>query len=529
MPNIFANRILQRYLVKEWFRTFLPSLACFEFLMFLGFAIQLLHKGLDIIALRILIPHLFIQALPYSIPASLLTATSMTYGRMSADHEIIAIQTSGIHIHKIITPVLVIGTIFSVMALALSSEILPRSCYKIILLQERAINNILAGRLATFQKKINLHPYQIYIGSVEDNVNKDIAVIEYADDYVTNVILAEEGSIRMDDSEGKILLTLHRGEFVKPNYKKSEEIPSLGVFSKTTFEIPLKEKKRESSTKYMTIFQLYRSNNELYEELTNVVKTPSNSKMDKNTLTKERSRYQQKLSDLSRKRRDLKLELKRSNENLIRQKSKIDGLENESKIAKNYILVSNENLIQLKKDKKTATSMDIDKKIMQIKETIEKEKQRIYSIEQKIATARQVQTDEMENIDSLSKSIALIDTEWEALFKKSNQIELDITAADKEELIRKNTIAVHKRLSQALSCMTFIIVGIPLGIKLRSGHLTVGFGASFMVILLFYYPLVVTGFVLAEDTSTPVIPALWGANIIIFISGIFLLRRIFIK
>src|SRR5574341_1903920 len=95
------TKILQLYLVREWFRTFLPSLACFEFMIFLGFAIQLLHKGLDIIALRTLIPHLFIQAFPYSIPSALLTATAMTYGRLSADHEIIAIQTSGLHIHKI--------------------------------------------------------------------------------------------------------------------------------------------------------------------------------------------------------------------------------------------------------------------------------------------------------------------------------------------------------------------------------------------------------------------------------------------
>ena len=215
MPNILVNKILQRYLMREWFRMFLPSLACFEFLMFLGFAIQLLHKGLDIITLRTLIPHLFIQAAPYSIPSAILTATAMTYGRMSADREIVAIQASGVHLMKIITPVLVIGSIFSLLTLVLSAEVLPRSCYKIILLQERAINNILAGRITTFQKKIDLRPYQIYIGNVEDNVNKDIAVIEYADDYVTNVILADEGTIKMDEAANKILLTLHRGEFLK--------------------------------------------------------------------------------------------------------------------------------------------------------------------------------------------------------------------------------------------------------------------------------------------------------------------------
>src|SRR5574337_1424479 len=113
MPKLFDRYILQRYIVREWFLTFLPSLACFELLIFLGFAIQLLHKGLDIITLRALIPHLFIQSSPYSIPSALLTATAMTYGRMSADHEIIAIQTSGIHVRTVITPILVIGLLFS--------------------------------------------------------------------------------------------------------------------------------------------------------------------------------------------------------------------------------------------------------------------------------------------------------------------------------------------------------------------------------------------------------------------------------
>ena len=527
-PLLFISQILQRYLAREWLRTFLPSFVCFELLIFLGFAIQLLHKGLDIIALRALIPHLFTQAAPYSIPAALLTATAMTYGRMGADHEIIAIQTSGVHIQKIITPVLVIGVVFSLITLALSAEVLPRSCYKIILLQERAINNVLSGRLASFQKKIDLYPYQIYIGSVEDNVNKDIAVIEYTNDFVTDVILAEEGTIKMDESANKILLTLYRGEFIKPNYKKSGEIPRVGAFSETTFEISLKEKKRESSTKYLTVFQLCKCNSKINEELYNITKTPSNSKKDTDALAKELGKYKQELSSLSKKREKLLTELKRSNVNLARQKSKMEGLANECKIAKNYILVANENLIQVKKENKSGTSMeDTGRKIMQIKETIEKEKQRIYSIEQNITTAKNTQNDELKNIDSLTRTLSEINAQRESLLNKSSTIETDLTIANKKELIRKNDISIHKRLSQALSCITFIIIGIPLGIKLRSGNLMIGFGASFLVILFLYYPLVVTGIVLAENSIMPVIPALWGANIILFIGGMFIFRKLY--
>lgn len=108
-------------------------------------------------------------------------------------------------------------------------------------------------------------------------------------------------------------------------------------------------------------------------------------------------------------------------------------------------------------------------------------------------------------------------------------MEEESTVAGKEDIRRKNDISIHKRLSQALSCIPFVIIGISLGIMLRSGHLMVGFGASFMVILFIYYPLVVTGMVLAKDTFIPVAPALWGANSILFIGGMFVFRKLFIR
>jgi outer membrane murein-binding lipoprotein Lpp len=366
---------------------------------------------------------------------------------------------------------------------------------------------------------------------VEDNANKDIAVIEYANDYVTNVILAEEGSIKMDESENKILLTLYRGEFLKPNYKKLDEIPRLGVFHETTFEISLKEKKRESSTKYMTIFQLCRYNREISRELARDVKAPLNFKKDKDALTKELATYREELSNLSRKREKLMLELKRSNENVVRQKSKIEGLENESKIAKNYILVANENLIQVKRETKAGAAIgeDRDKKIMQIKETIEREKQRIYSIEQKVTAARDVQNEETKKIASFSQDISEINSRRDTLLKKIGAMENELNIAEKENVRRKNDISIHKRLSQALSCIIFVIIGIPLGIMLRSGHLMIGFGASFMVILFLYYPLVVTGIVLAEGTVVPAIPAIWGADIILFLGGMFVFKKLFTR
>ena len=119
-------------------------------------------------------------------------------------------------------------------------------------------------------------------------------------------------------------------------------------------------------------------------------------------------------------------------------------------------MVANENLIQVKRENKLGASIeDTSGKIMQIKETIEKETQRIYSIEQNIAAAKQVQSDELENIDLLTRTLSEINAQREALLNKSSAVETDLKIVNKEELIRKNDISIHKRISQALSCITF--------------------------------------------------------------------------
>ncbi|HLG28784.1 MAG TPA: LptF/LptG family permease, partial [Candidatus Brocadiales bacterium] len=169
--------ILQRYLLKDLGRAFLPAFACFELLMFLGFSVQLVHKGLDIINLRPLIPYVLLYACPYSLPAALLTATVVTYGRLCADNELSAIRTCGIHLRTIIIPIIFIGIIFSVLTLYLNAQVLPKAYYRVQMLQERAIKQILAGRAPNpsrlaGQKKLALEPYHIYIGGVEGTTYK---------------------------------------------------------------------------------------------------------------------------------------------------------------------------------------------------------------------------------------------------------------------------------------------------------------------------------------------------------------------
>jgi lipopolysaccharide export LptBFGC system permease protein LptF len=74
-----------------------------------------------------------------------------------------------------------------------------------------------------------------------------------------------------------------------------------------------------------------------------------------------------------------------------------------------------------------------------------------------------------------------------------------------------------------------MLIGIPLGIMTRSSSMLVSLGVSFILILFFYYPLVATGLILAENITFPIIPSVWGANVFNFIVGLVLFRNIFNK
>ena len=170
---------------------------------------------------------------------------------------------------------------------------------------------------------------------------------------------------------------------------------------------------------------------------------------------------------------------------------------------------------------------DAGKRSCKLKKQL-KEKNKGFTESKKINTAKEILSDETKNIASVNQTLSEINASKRFIRDKCHNRER-LKFRQQKELKCKNNISIHKRLSQALSCLTFIIIGIPLGIKLRSGHLMIGFGASFIVILFLYYPLVVTGIVLAENAFMPVIPAIWGGNIILFTGGMFILRKLFIN
>jgi len=85
-------------------------------------------------------------------------------------------------------------------------------------------------------------------------------------------------------------------------------------------------------------------------------------------------------------------------------------------------------------------------------------------------------------------------------------------------------VEVHKKYSIPFACLVFILVGAPLGIMSRKGGMAVGLGLS-LGFFIIYWAFLIGGEELADRGLIPAFWAMWSANILIGIAGIYILVR----
>jgi lipopolysaccharide export system permease protein len=82
-----------------------------------------------------------------------------------------------------------------------------------------------------------------------------------------------------------------------------------------------------------------------------------------------------------------------------------------------------------------------------------------------------------------------------------------------------------RRWALGFSCFFFVWMGVPMAILIRSADYAWTFGLCFVPILLIYYPLFGLALDRAKDGSWPAM-SLWLGNVVLFILGTWMLRRV---
>jgi len=245
--------VLYRYLLKEMLFPFLLSLLMITFLLFINFLIRavdrFLGKGIDIL---IILEYLFLNLawiIALSVPMAVLLTTLMTFGRMSEDNEINAMQASGIGFFSIITSPLIFGIIITIMLIFFNNYILPDMNFHARLLsgdiyRKRPSMNIEPGVFLD-----NLPDYNMIIGSKSDDTMLDVRIFSKGNNESQTSIYAKSGILAT--SYDAFLLTLYDGEIHEIENNSFNNYRRI-LFSKHNIKIPADDillNRRDSSSR----------------------------------------------------------------------------------------------------------------------------------------------------------------------------------------------------------------------------------------------------------------------------------------
>jgi lipopolysaccharide export system permease protein len=110
-----------RYILWEIIKLFVVALVAFTSVIILfGVMQQLLRQGLGTVAILQLLPYVLPVSLQFALPATLLFAVCSVFGRISAEHELLAVMAAGVPPIRFITPTLVFGLAISLIAVWLN-------------------------------------------------------------------------------------------------------------------------------------------------------------------------------------------------------------------------------------------------------------------------------------------------------------------------------------------------------------------------------------------------------------------------
>jgi lipopolysaccharide export LptBFGC system permease protein LptF len=123
---IRVPRTIIRYISGEFAITFGLTLAIITSIWVLGLSIVTVrHEAMNPKAFLAALPWMAVVSLKYTLPMAVLFGASVSYGRMSSENEIRAMEWNGIHIAWVIFPAAVIAVAASLLALSVNSRIIP--------------------------------------------------------------------------------------------------------------------------------------------------------------------------------------------------------------------------------------------------------------------------------------------------------------------------------------------------------------------------------------------------------------------
>ncbi len=218
----------------------------------------ILIHGLAINTVFQLVGYLSISFLPIILPMSLLFSVLITYGRLSADSEIIAFKSLGLSQKTLTLPSLLVGLLMTVLSAQTYFYIGPwgQRQFTDLLAKLGSTQVISAIREGTFAE--GFYDLVVYANEVNQKkgVLKDVFIYDERSEKLPVTIIAREGQVlSLNDSAKSSVLRLFDGSIHRSDNDAYTKIQfnNYDIFLAAAYEA--KDKKR--APKAMTIREVY--------------------------------------------------------------------------------------------------------------------------------------------------------------------------------------------------------------------------------------------------------------------------------
>ena len=256
---------LSLYLLRQHLLPFVLGFSLIVFVLVLDVVLQMLDqvlsKGLSAgMAMQLFVYNLaWIVAL--AVPMAVLVSVLMTYGRLAADNEILALKASGISFTRLLIPTLLAASLLAVLMVMFNDRILPDWNHKArnlaVTLRRAKAALVLKQKEGIFIR--DLGPYSLLVRNVDEEANElhDLTLYDTGHPGPPTTLRAARGKVEIFNEGGYIRLQLEDGE----THEIDADDPSR--FTRSTFSrqvVHIRDSKRDLSPNYRSS---YRSDREM--------------------------------------------------------------------------------------------------------------------------------------------------------------------------------------------------------------------------------------------------------------------------
>lgn len=226
------SRLFIRYVLAEMVPTFFLGVFVFVFILLMFQALRLtefvLIQGVKLSTVVEMMGYLSTSFLPILFPMSLIFTVILTYGRLSADSEIVALRAAGLSMTSIAAPAFLLSILISVLSLQTSFSIAPwgNRQFELLVTKLGAMKPGVTIKEGTFSE--GFFDLVVYANRVDNKLGRlyDVFIYDERKGAEPLTVIAREGVLVQDpDKPGhSASLKLINGSFHQTNDSQHTKI-----------------------------------------------------------------------------------------------------------------------------------------------------------------------------------------------------------------------------------------------------------------------------------------------------------------